>query len=383
MTGSAVLDPEGVVARLDELERQNAELRRAATHRERPRGGWWRAVASALVIAVAALLVPVSVVGAWARVQLIDEDSFAGMLVPLIDEPVVQQLIVDETMTAVRARIDFEVLTDAVFDGVVAPVADERTAEMLSLLRQPAAEGLDSLVSTSVQAAVESAAFARIWEVALRGGHRALTAVSTSDGGGIVVLTDRGVGIRLGPLVDGVKAELADRGVGIVTLVPTTDRTIIVGGAESVITIRTGYALADAIGWWLPVITALLFLVGLLLARRRGTALTGIGVALALGSGSLAVALEFGRIAIGAAAGGTGIPPAAIGVVYAHVIADLSATATAVAVFGVILAVVGWLTGSSRPARRVRSTASATYDSTRRALHRRPAQTPDVVEVPT
>ncbi|MFB8188144.1 hypothetical protein ACFC14_02395 [Microbacterium sp. NPDC055988] len=383
MTGPAALDQEGVVARLDELERQNAELRRAAIHGERPRGGWWRAVASALVIAVAALLVPVSVVGAWARVQLIDEESFVGMLAPLVDEPSVQELIVDETMTAVRARIDFEVLTDAVFDGVVVPVTDERTAEMLGLLRQPAADGLDSLVSTSVQSAVESAAFARIWEMALRGGHRALTAVSTSDGGGIVVLTDQGVGIRLGPLVDGVKAELADRGIGIATIVPTIDRTIIVGGAENVIAIRTGYALADAIGWWLPIITTLLFLAGLMLARRRSAALTGIGVALALGGGSLAVALEFGRIAIGAAAGESGIPPAAIGAVYAHVIADLSATGTAVAVFGLILAVVGWLTGASRPARRVRSATGVAYQSARRALQRRSAQAPDVVEVPT
>ena len=58
---------------------------------QRP-AGRWRAFVSALVIVVATILVPISIVSAWARVQLVDEEAFVATLAPLADDPAVQQL---------------------------------------------------------------------------------------------------------------------------------------------------------------------------------------------------------------------------------------------------------------------------------------------------
>ena len=60
---------------------------------------------------VATILVPVSIVTAWARVQLVDEDAFVATLAPLVDDPAVQAMIIDETMEAINAQVDFHEIT--------------------------------------------------------------------------------------------------------------------------------------------------------------------------------------------------------------------------------------------------------------------------------
>ena len=116
-------------AQLAALRAENDRLRTEAaspsdekqTHPRRT--GRWRAPVSAICIVVAAILVPVSIVGAWARVQLVDEDAFVSTLAPLVDDPAVQSLVIDETMDAITEQVDFAQLTANVFDGIAASLA--------------------------------------------------------------------------------------------------------------------------------------------------------------------------------------------------------------------------------------------------------------------
>jgi len=59
----------------------------AAAPDDRPaiRGGTWHAFLSAFCIVLAAVLVPVSILGAWVRVELVDEIRFVATLAPLAD----------------------------------------------------------------------------------------------------------------------------------------------------------------------------------------------------------------------------------------------------------------------------------------------------------
>ena len=114
---SAIADDD-LHAQLAALRAENEQLRARDTvdrrTRSRPparRSGRWRTVLSAICIVVAAILVPVSIVGAWARVQLVEEDAFVNTLAPLVDDPAVQALIIDETMSGITAQVDFSQLT--------------------------------------------------------------------------------------------------------------------------------------------------------------------------------------------------------------------------------------------------------------------------------
>lgn len=330
--------------------------------------GRWRAIFSALCIVIAAILVPVSIVGAWARVELVDEDAFVATLAPLVDDPAVQQLVIDETMSAITAEVDFQGLTSDLFDGIADLGIPPRAAQALGLLQAPAADGLESLVTTTVTRVVESEAFSEVWSTATRAAHRALTTAATSDGAGLVVKTDDGVGIQLGAIVERVKQNLIDRGIGVAQLIPAVDRVVIIGEGNNLTAIRAGYAVTATMGWWLPVLTLALFALGILIARRRSTAILGTGLGIAFGSAILAATLSLGSITAGIVAGDLDLSPSAVGVIYARLVEAMTQTAIVLGLLGVLVAVIGWLMGGSAPARGVRSATDAVNSSVRSQL---------------
>lgn len=369
MTDATAPSADELSARIAVLQAENARLREAApvAHDAR-RPGRWRAWVSALCIVVAAILVPISIITAWARVQLVDEASFVETLAPLASDAAVQDMIVDETMDAITARVDFAALTSDVIDGVAGLDLPPAAVSALTLLKQPAADGLESLVDRAVTRVVTSDAFAEVWATATRAGHRALTAVSTSDGGGLVVRTEDGVGIQLGAIVERVTQNLADQGVGIAGLIPQVDRVVILGTGENLTLVRTGYAVATAVGYWLPLVSLALFLLGVLIARRRSTALLGSGVALVIGGGSLAVGIAIGAGLMGTVASQADLSPSALGVIYQQVSAGMAHTAAIVALLGAVIAVLAWANGRSRPAVALRTGVGSVNSGLRRSL---------------
>ena len=362
-------------AELAALREENEALRTGAVAPDEAtpprRSGWWRTLLSALSIIIATILVPVSIVGAWAQVQLTDEDAFVATLAPIVDDPAVQAMIIDESMDAISAQVDFQEITASVFDGIAGLGLPPRAADALQLLQAPAANGLESLVTTTVTRVVESEAFAEVWATATRAAHRALVGLSTSDGGGLVVRTDEGVGIQLGAVVERVKQNLLDRGLGAAELIPTVDRVIILGDGENLATIRTSYAVANSLGIWLPIITLVLFGLGILIARRRSVAVLGTGIGFAVGGATLAVMLAVGDSAMTIAAGTLGISPDALDVIYEQLVGNMTQTALVITFLGVFIAILGWVMGGSGPARGFRSAVDSMNASARRQLARR------------
>ncbi|WP_109211843.1 MULTISPECIES: hypothetical protein [Microbacterium] len=366
-------DAAALQTRLDALEAENARLRAgndAAPDRAMtgPAGSRWRAFFSALCIVIAGILVPISIVAAWARLELVDESAFVQTLAPLADDPAVQQMIIDETVEAVQAQVDFEELTANVFEGIDQLGLPPRASQALQLLQAPAAEGLQNLLAQTVTRVVESDAFADTWTATTRAAHRALTTAATSDGGGIVVMNDQGLGIQLGAIVERVKQNLVDRGVGIAQLIPAVDRVVIIGTGDTLVSIRTAYAIATTLGWWLPIITIGLFVLGILIARRRSTAVLGTGIAFAIGGGVLALAFAIGYPVVGQTAAQLGVSAPAIDVVYQSLIGSMQQTASIAVLLGLVIAVIGWFAGRWAPAARSRRAVASVNSSLRRQL---------------
>ncbi|WP_127472584.1 hypothetical protein [Microbacterium sulfonylureivorans] len=364
-------DAQALADRVRELESENARLaaEAAPAPRSRPAGGRWRTAVSAICIVVAAILVPVSIVSAWARVQLVEEDAFVATLAPLVDDPAVQALVIDETMDAVTAQVDFHELTSSLFGGLAdIDGMPPRAAQVLQMLEAPAADGLENLVHQAVTRVVESDAFSDVWATATRAAHRALTTAATSDGGGLVVRTDDGVGIQLGAIVETVKQRLTDRGVSAAQLIPAIDHVVIIGTGENLALIRTGYALATTLGWWLPVITLVLFGLGIAIARRRSVAVLGTGLGIAIGAGALAATLSIGNTAMQIVATDLALSPSAIEVIYGQLVAAMAQTAIVLSLLGVFVAVLGWAMGGSSPAQGARGAVHGMNSAARRQL---------------
>lgn len=325
-------------------------------------------MASALCLVLAGVLVPIAIVTAWARVQLVEEEAFVATVAPLIDEPAVQDLIIDEAQEAIDAQVDIDGLTGSLFDGIVDLGLGPRAEAALRLLEQPAADGVHGLIDDTVDTVVRSDAFADVWGSIVRGAHRALVTASTSDGGGVVVLNEDGLGVQLGPIVAAVQDRLVDEGIGVASLIPAVDRVVIIGTGESLTLIRVGYALADAVGWWLPVLTLALLAAGVAFARRRGTAVIGAGIALALGGGILGIAFGVGSTIVDVAAGQLDLSPAALGVIYLALVSVMTQTAWVLALVGVFLIVLGWLMTGTLGAERTRGSMHRLNASARASL---------------
>ena len=310
--------------RVRELEAENARLGAesdaagggTAAGRARRRGGWWRAFLSAICIVLAAVVLPVSIVAAWTRTQLVDESQFVATLAPLAHDPQVQGLVIDETVAAIDEKVNYDQITGDVIDGIAGLGLPPRAVSALGLLKQPAADGLRNLVHGGVTKFVQSDAFVDIWTGAVRGSHRALTNVATSNGTGVVVLTGDGLGIQLGPIVDQVKQRLTAQGVGAASLIPSVNRTIIIGTGDAAATARVVYWVAVTAGWLLPLVTLALFAIGVLLARRRSVAVLGLGVAIALSAAILIALFSAGSIAVSVAADQLKVSPSALDVIY-------------------------------------------------------------------
>jgi hypothetical protein len=371
---TAADDAAALRARLDAVEAENARLRSIvvedaeAASDQRLKGSRWRAFFSALCIVIAAVLVPVSIVAAWARSELVDEEKFVATLAPLAHDPQVQDLIISEAMDAVDAKVDFTELTGSVIDGISDLGLGPRAVAALKLLQQPAADGLHNLVETGVTRVVESDAFADVWATAVRGAHRALVTTATSDGAGVFVLTEDGLGMKLGPIIEQVKEKLVDSGVGVASLIPAVDKTIIIGDGSAVTTIRTVYAIADVAGWWLPFITIGLFVLGILLARRRPVAVLGTGIALFIGGAALASTFSVGTLVVANAATRLDLSASALDVIYGALVDDMHRTALIAALLGVLIAAIGWVSGHWGPAVRLRGIVSGLNAGARASL---------------
>ena len=365
--------------RLRELEAENARLvaesdvasSDATAGRGRRRGGWWRALLSAICIVLAAVVLPVSIVAAWTRVQLVDESQFVATLAPLAHDPQVQGLVIDQTVAAIDEKVNYDEITGNVIDGIAGLGLPPRAVNALGLLKQPAADGLGNLVHGGVTKFVQSDAFVDVWTGAVRDFHRALTSVATSNGSGVVVLTGDGLGIQLGPIVEQVKQRLTAQGVGAASLIPSVNRTIIIGTGDAAATARVAYWVAVTAGWVLPLITLALFAIGVLLAGRRSVAVLGSGVGIALGAGIFIALLSAGSAAVSVAADQLKVSPSALNVIYRTLTDQMQHTALVAVVLGVFIAILGWVLGDWSAARELRTVVGGLNSSARRGLAQR------------
>ncbi len=343
----------------------------AAATAPRPRRRW-RGWVSALCIVLAAVLVPVSIMGSWTRAQLVDEQRFVDTFGPLADDPNVQALIIDRTSTAIDDAVDIGGLTDTLFDGIASLDLPPAALNALNLLRAPAASGAKSLVTQAITQVVESDAFTAVWDKALVATHKALVAAATGGEGDALSISGNGeLAVQLGPIIDDLKTALADNGFSFASAIPAMSISIVIAQSDALTAIGPAYTIATTVGYVLPFVSLGLFLLGILLARRRSTATLGTGIGIGIGGGVVAAGLAAGGLTLSLQSASLGIPAVTLQAVYDTVTGRMTDTALVLLIVGIIVALAAWLGGRWTPARRVRNLSSSLTTSARRGLQRR------------
>ncbi|WP_349866519.1 hypothetical protein [Leifsonia sp. WHRI 6310E] len=358
-----------LLQRIAALEAENASLRdglgenptvplpadaAAVPARTHTRSWAWTLLATVLIV-IGAILAPVAVVASWAKVQLTDTQSFVDTYAPLAHDPAVQAYVTDEAVKVIQENGDIPQVTSQVVDGITELGTGPVATKALDALKGPLAQGIVSLIHTTVGNFVSSDAFAQVWQEALRTTHTQLVATMQNDPkAAVAVGADGSVGIQLGPIIDRVKQLLVDQGLTFASQIPTIDRTITVAQNSSIPTIQLFYGVAVAAGAWLQWIALAFLVLGVVVARRRALALVWAAVALALSMVVVVAGIGIGRLVFVGSVSPSLLPAGVANTVYRTLTTAMQDTGIAVLVLAIVVAVVGWYSGPFAVPRKLR-----------------------------
>lgn len=337
---------------------------RAGNERTGPAARRSRAAFTWLLLVLAALLTPLSVVAVWASDLVENTDRYVATVAPLAGNPAVQSAVADKVATAVTQNLSAGSLLQQ-----VAPSDQSALSGLLGQLSGTIDSALQGLVRNQAQSVVAGSAFAGFWEQANRTVHDQFNKALTGQGGGTVQLTNNAVTIDLAPLIDQLKQQLVNSGVGVASAIPTIHAEYTVVEASEVGTVRTGIRLLELAGTWLPVFTALFAAIGLLLARHRRQALIALALGVAVATLALGIGLSVFRVLYLDALPADVSQPAA-GAVYDALVRLLRVSVRTYVVLGLAVALGAWLSGPSRLARQLRDIWQAGPHAARAAAGR-------------
>lgn len=359
------------MSELDELRVRVAilesEKRQLKAPVESQRGAWLRSTLAAILITLGVILAPVSVIGAWARTQLVDTDRFVATLGPLAQDPAIQAMVASEVTAAITAQVDVHGMVGDVADGIRGLGLPPRTEAALGLLEGPAALGIEAMIGDVVSGVVASPRFAGVWTQILQVAHsEAIAVIQDQPGSALDLASDGSLSLRLGVAVDAVRAEMLDRGVALAEVIPEIDHKLPIVQSDSLGQVRAGYQMLTMVGFWLPWAALALITGGVLAASRRLRALTGAAVGIVVAFGILLLGIAIGRSLFLGEVSPSIVPVDAAWAMYEQLTASIRAAAFSGMILAGLLALGCWGAGASRPARAVRSAGARVFVGLRR-----------------
>lgn len=348
-------------ARLARLEAENAELAARLDTPPTPIPGRrrWRGLLATVLILLGSLLVPVSVVGGWAKVTLTDTDAFVATYAPLARDPAIQAYVTDEVMAAIEERVDIDALIGEVIDGLSEVIDRPNVETALRVLSQPAAQGVRSTIRQAATWVVGSDAFATVWQESLRISHGQAVAALSGSPNTMVTVSGEGLVLQLGPVIDRVRAALLDQGFELAARIPTIDRAIVLVQSDQLLGAQFAYLTAVAAGTWLPLVALGLLVVGVVAAVRRHLATVWAAVGLGLGAALALAAASIGRIVASTTVPASVMPTEVLVLLYDTVVGSVEDIATATVLLAIVVGLVAWFTGPFQAARWLRDRGTA------------------------
>jgi hypothetical protein len=359
---SQVAELQDEVARVD----GDAKVQTATTRRHR---SWPRTTVGYVLIALAALLAPLSVVAVWARSQVSDTERYVQTVTPLASDPAVQAAVTTNITNVIFQYLDVRGLTQQAVDAIsssgrLPPAAVNR----LDGLVGPITDGVRNFTQGQVAKVVQSQAFADAWASANRTAHVSLVNALTGDTSGPVKVQGDTVSVQLATLITTVKQQLVNQGFSLAERIPAVNAQFTIFQSSDIPKIQRGYKLLNTLGYWLPFIVLGLGVIGIYVVphHRRAAIVAGLAVAAAMLLVAILLAVVRRRYldAVPAAQ----LPPDAAATLFDTIVRYLRENLRAIALIGLVLAAGAFLTGPSVTATAVRRAATWLAVETRKGL---------------
>jgi hypothetical protein len=334
-------------AEVADLRREAAARPPTAPHRVRSARTWGRAVLAVLLIAVACVLAPLSVVSVWARSEVTDTDRYVDTVAPLAHDPAVQDAITTNLTNIVFQYVDVQGIASQALNALAQrDILPPAAASQLPALAVPLANGVRSFTEDRIGQVVASDTFAAAWDQANRSAHEQLVKALTGQGGAVSV-QNNAVRVDLAAFLTVVKERLVASGFTLAERIPAVNATFTVFESADVGKIQRAFNVLDTIGYWFPLILVALAAFGIYLAPNHRLAFIGTGLVAALAMAVTAVALQFARARYLGGVPAAVLPPDAAAVLFDTFVRYLREAIRALALTGVIVALGAFLAGPS------------------------------------
>ncbi len=304
-----------------------------------------RTIFSIIVFVLATILTPVAVAGHWAHSTFTDAERYIETIGPIGASPEVQEAFAGVVTDAIVAQVDTESLVSDFLGGILPgnPVTDR--------LAGPIATGINGLIGGAVDTFVTSDAFTNAWLQLNRAAQKGFIALLKNEPSGPIELQADDVVLNLDSVIQLAQQKLVDEGISFAAniTIPPTDKQFVLMSVPALSQARTFYAFSAPILNWTMVLTAALFIIAILLARRRARTTVAAGIAVLGSALALYAGTVLGEGAVINQFEGSIFEGAAV-VVYQNFLTYLVAGLQALFALGVIVIIGGWLTGRTNSA---------------------------------
>ena len=309
----------------------------------------WRRALVAVLVVVSCILAPLSVISIWTRNQILDTNRYVENVTPLASNPAIVDAAAANATNSLFGAIDVE------------KEAKDALPRRAKFLAGPLTSALHQFTENAAQDALESDAFQTVWKQANAAAHNQIEAALT--GGGKVLSTRNGrVTIDLSAVFLQIQKLLDERGITIFDNIPIKNLALRfeLFDASSLESAQSGVNILNKLSYVLPILVFLLLGVAIWLSprRRRTLILWGIGIAVTAAFFALLVAV--GRGLYLDSVSSPSLPRDALAATWDTLIRFLRGGLRALMVVGLLVAFITWLTGSTRGAIRLRTTATET-----------------------
>jgi hypothetical protein len=276
---------------------------------------------------------------------------------PLISQPSVQNALTDRISNAITSRLDEPALVSqaaAALDRQGAP----RAGDLLNATSGSITSGVNGFIHAQIASFVASPQAAQLWAQANRSLYTQLVAVLSGQSGSAITVANGEAVLNLGPFIDQAKANLAAKGLTVVTKIPPVNPTYPLFPSRYLTRAQAGYQLLTTLKIVLPIATLIFLGLGVYVARGHRRALVGAGLGLAVSMLVLGAALVIARsILLGNLPAGVSAP--AVADSYDILVRFIRQGLRVLLVVGLIVAAGAFFTGPSTTAVRTRGAFKA------------------------
>ncbi len=313
----------------------------------------WRTIVASVLITLACLLAPLSVLAVWSSNTVSNTDRYVETVAPLANDPDVQAAVTDAVTRQVFTYVDVSALTIQLLDRLQGQGLPPRLTGQLQALAPPISSGVEGFVHDQVAKVVASPAFATAWTEANRVAHQQVVNVLSGQQGGAVSAKNGAVTVNLGPFVQKVKERLVAQGFTIAANIPAVNTSFTVFQSKDVTKAQGAYRLLNTLGTWLPILALVLLALGVYVAKSHRRALLGAALGVAAGMLLLGVILAVARpLYLGSVP--PQVPHDAAATIYDTLVRFLRVSLRAVLAAALVVAAAAFLTGGTVTAVRTR-----------------------------